>query len=90
VESTAAWVRRYRQLAPVTALSVEHVRFDTQLMAQPDISGVAYQQGELVGYELREYLLEKWGRRCAYCGITDVPLNVEHIHPRARPTRPWW
>src|SRR5205823_7522188 len=37
VESTAAWVRRYRRLAPVASISVEHVRFDTQLMAQPDI-----------------------------------------------------
>jgi 5-methylcytosine-specific restriction endonuclease McrA len=84
VDSTAAWVRRYRRLAPVASISVEHVRFDTQLMAQPEISGVAYQQGALAGYELREYLLEKWDRRCAYCGIKDVPLNVEHIVPRAR------
>jgi hypothetical protein len=43
-----------------------------------------YQQGTLVGYEIREYLLEKWERKCAYCGKTDVPLEVEHIVPRAR------
>jgi 5-methylcytosine-specific restriction endonuclease McrA len=24
------------------------------------------------------------GRHCAYCGITDVPLNLGHIHPRSR------
>jgi hypothetical protein len=29
-------------------------------------------------------LLEKWGRRCAYCHKTDVPLQVEHIVPRVR------
>ena len=29
----------------------------------------------------REYLLEKWRRQCAYCGKTDVPLEVEHINP---------
>ena len=23
-------------------------------------------QGELAGYEVREYLLEKWGHKCAY------------------------
>jgi hypothetical protein len=34
-------------------------------------------------YEVREYLLEKWGRTCAYCGAKDIPLQVEHIHPRA-------
>jgi 5-methylcytosine-specific restriction endonuclease McrA len=84
VDNTAAWVRRYRRLAPVSALSVEHVRFDTQLLHKPDITGVEYQQGSLAGYELREYLLQKWGRRCAYCSSKDVPLNVEHIMPRAR------
>jgi 5-methylcytosine-specific restriction endonuclease McrA len=84
VDSTAAWVGRYRRLAPVSAISVEHVRFDMQAMQTPDISGVAYQQGTLAGYEVREYLLEKWQRRCAYCGVEDVPLNVEHMHPRSR------
>ncbi|WP_201366720.1 RNA-guided endonuclease IscB, partial [Dictyobacter formicarum] len=41
------------------------------------------QQGTLQGYEAREYLLEKWSRQCAYCGAQDVPLQIEHIHPRA-------
>lgn len=43
-----------------------------------------YQQGELYGYEIREYLLEKWGRKCAYCGAENVPFEVEHIIPRGR------
>jgi hypothetical protein len=73
-----------RRLAPITAISQELVRFDTHLMQNPEIGGVEYQQGELAGYEVREYLLEKWGRRCAYCGATGVPLQVEHIVPRAR------
>ena len=63
---------------------MELVRFDTQLMENPEIKGVEYQQGTLVGYEVRESLLEKWERRCAYCHKTDVPLEVEHIVPRAR------
>ena len=65
-------------------ISTEHVKFDTQIMQNPDISGVEYQQGELMGYEVREYLLEKWGRACAYCGAVGVPLEVEHIVPRSR------
>ena len=36
----------------------------------------------LAGYELREYLLEKWQYQCAYCGKDNVPLQIEHIHPR--------
>lgn len=84
VETTLTWVNRLRRFCPVAALSMELVRFDTQLMQDAEVSGVAYQQGELVGYEVREYLLEKWGRRCAYCGATEVPLQVEHLVPRAR------
>ena len=55
-----------------------------QLMANPEISGIEYQQGELQGYEVREYLLEKFGRKCAYCGAENVPLEVEHIIPKSR------
>jgi 5-methylcytosine-specific restriction endonuclease McrA len=84
VDTTSTWVNRLRRYVPVAALSVELVRFDTQIIEQPEISGLAYQQGTLLGYEAREYLLEKWGRRCAYCGATNVPLQVEHIIARAR------
>jgi len=84
VTNIETWVKRLMRFCPVEAISMELVRFDTQLIQNPEISGVAYQQGELAGYEVREYLLEKWGRRCAYCGATDVPLEVEHIVPRSR------
>lgn len=84
VDTSAAWVARIRRWAPVTAISSELVRFDMQLLENPEISGIEYQQGTLAGYEVREYLLEKWGRKCAYCGAEHVPLQVEHIVPKAR------
>lgn len=84
VETTLTWVNWLRRLLPVAALSVELVRFDAHLMQKPDISGVAYQKGTLAGYEVKEYLLERWSRRCAYCGATGLPLQVEHIVPHAR------
>src|SRR5437588_9145840 len=56
VDSIATWVRRYRRLAPVSAISLEHVRFDMQAMQNPDISGVQYQQGELAGYEVGAFV----------------------------------
>jgi hypothetical protein len=46
-------------LTPIATAEVETVRFDVSLLASPGISGVEYQQGELCGYEVREYLLEK-------------------------------
>ena len=81
VDNTLSWVRRYRRLVPVTTLSLELARFDTQALPNPEVSGAEYQQGTLFGYELRQYLLEKCGRRCAYCGVENVPLEVEHITP---------
>lgn len=84
VDTLMTWVHRFRRLAPVGRITQELVRFDLQLMENPEISGVEYQQGELQGYEVREYLLEKWGRTCAYCGAQNVPLEVEHIQPRSK------
>lgn len=84
VDNVTGWVSQLRRLAPVVAVSMELVRFDTQLLENPTISGVEYQQGTLAGYEVKEYLLEKWGRTCAYCDATGVPLNIDHIRPRSR------
>ena len=84
VANILTWVKRFSCLCPLTALSQELVRFDTQLMQNAEISGTEYQQGELQGYEVREYLLEKWHRTCAYCKATSVPLQVEHIISKAR------
>jgi 5-methylcytosine-specific restriction endonuclease McrA len=79
VQSTMSMVNRIRRWAPITAISSELVRFDMQKLENPEISGVEYQQGTLAGYEVKEYLLEKFGRRCVYCDAQDVPLEVEHI-----------
>jgi len=84
VDTLSAWVTRLRRLAPITSLGQELVRFDTQKLVNPEVSGVEYQQGTLLGYEVREYLLEKWGRECAYCGVKDTPLEIEHIVARSQ------
>jgi len=84
VDTTMAWVQRIRRWAPVAALSSELVRFDMQAFEKPEIAGVEYQQGTLAGYEVREYLLDKWGRVCAYCDKRDTPLQIEHIVAKTR------
>ena len=78
------WVKRLCKLCSITAISMELVRFDLQLMQNPEISGIQYQQGTLAGYECREYLLAKWGRACSYCGKQNVPLEIEHMVARAK------
>jgi 5-methylcytosine-specific restriction endonuclease McrA len=84
VETTLTWVNKLSRLVPIRFIFQELVRFDLQQIENPEISGVEYQQGELVGYEVREYLLNKWDRKCTYCGAENVPLQVEHIHPKAK------
>ncbi len=83
VLTTLTWVKRLCKYAPIKSFAQELVRFDTQKIANPEITGTEYQQGTLLGYEVREYLLEKWGRSCTYCSKENTPLEVEHIVPRA-------
>lgn len=84
VDNIYQWGMRLTQRAPIVKVHTEIVRFDTQQLANPEITGVEYQRGTLFGYEVKEYLLEKWEHQCAYCGKEGVPLEIEHIVPRSR------
>ena len=84
IANIETWVRRIRKLCPVTAISQELVRFDLQQMQNLEISGVEYQRGELFGFDIKEYLLAKWGRKCAYCGAENVPFEIEHILAKSK------
>jgi len=77
-------IDKVKEILPITQINIEVASFDTQKIQNPEIKGVEYQQGELKGYEIKEYLLEKWNRKCAYCGKTNVPLEVEHIVSKLR------
>jgi 5-methylcytosine-specific restriction endonuclease McrA len=81
--NVVTWVKRLLRLCPIAAISQELARFDMQAITNPEIQGINYQHGTLFGYEVRQYLLEKWDRTCAYCGKKDVPLQIEHIVARA-------
>jgi hypothetical protein len=76
VDNIKTWVERLRKLAPIQAISQELVRFDMQLMANPDIQGKEYQQGTLAGYETREYL------------ITQIQYYATNNQPRTPHTFP--
>lgn len=84
VANILTWVKRLSLLCQITAISQELARFDTQQMEDAEISGLGYQQGTLAGYEVREFLLEKWNRACAYCGAKDTRVEVEHIQARSK------
>jgi 5-methylcytosine-specific restriction endonuclease McrA len=76
-----------QRILPVTDITIEEATFDTQLMQNPDVNGVEYQRGELHGFTIREYLLQKWQHKCAYCGRSfsdTVRMEVEHVTPKKR------
>ncbi|MDJ0599123.1 MAG: RNA-guided endonuclease IscB [Crocosphaera sp.] len=83
LDTTETWIKRFMSWCPIQTIEIELVRFDLQKLDNPEISGQEYQQGTLFGYEVREYLLEKWGRQCVYCGATNTPLQIEHIKAKA-------
>jgi 5-methylcytosine-specific restriction endonuclease McrA len=84
LESTSTWIDRFRKRVPITSITCERVKFDTQKLLHPEIDGIEYQRGTLFGYEIREYLLEKWGRKCAYCHAENIPLQIDHIIAQSR------
>ena len=49
---------------PINNIIIEVAEFDIQKIKNPDISGKEYQQGTLQGYNIRNYLLEKYHHNC--------------------------
>lgn len=84
VNNIDCWIGKLMKLAPIGFISIEINKFDTQKLQNPLISGVEYQQGTLYGYQIKQYLLEKYKHTCVYCSATNVPLEVEHIQPRSK------
>lgn len=83
VDTIISWVSKLSKITLINSISMELVCFDMQKMQNPEISDIEYQQGELQGYEVREYLLNKFNRACTYCSKKDIPLEIEHVLAKA-------
>lgn len=82
--NTQTWIRRLAELFPVTFVRVEVARFDTQLMADAEVQGRQYQQGDLLGWQLRSYVFHRDGYTCRYCGDKMAErYEMDHIVPRS-------
>jgi 5-methylcytosine-specific restriction endonuclease McrA len=84
IGNVLTWATRYTRWAPVTRIEIERVKFDTALLHHPELLGVEYQRGDLFGWEVRSYVLEKFQHSCAYCGRGETRFELDHVLPRSR------
>jgi 5-methylcytosine-specific restriction endonuclease McrA len=84
VQNVKNWALKLAKFSSIQNVAIETVRFDLQKIENPDIQGIQYQQGTLLGYEIREFLLEKFNRTCVYCDKQNIPMEIEHIIPKSR------
>lgn len=77
-----SWVIKIIKITPIKGIVMENVKFDTNKMQNPEISGLEYQHGTLFQYDVREYLLEKFNRTCVYCDTTNAFFEIDHVIPR--------
>lgn len=84
VDNIVSWSKKLKAFSPITEFGLEIVKFDTQRMQNPEISGTEYQKGTLQGFEVWEYLLTKFNHSCAYCGTKNTRLEKEHVIPKSK------
>ncbi|MFQ5978912.1 MAG: RNA-guided endonuclease IscB [Candidatus Heimdallarchaeota archaeon] len=73
-----------KEILPIKSTTIEVANFDIQKIKQPDIVGVAYQQGEQLGFwNIREYVLHRDHHTCQNSDCknraTQKILQVHHI-----------
>lgn len=68
VDTHLTVVRKVNEILPVSKIIVEAAAFDIQKIKNPSISGVEYQQGELLDFaNLREYCFWRDNYTCQWC-----------------------
>ncbi len=84
VANIQTWIGRLRRWCPLTAITLELVKFDSSIVERTEAENSEYRVGELQSYEVRQYLLHKFDWACAYCRKKAVRLEIEHIIPKSR------
>ncbi len=85
LQNTLTWVRRLSTLLPITETHVETSVFDPQLLRNPEIQGIEYQQGPLYRTNLRAAILHHDNHKCVYCNRSGKRqrLELDHVVPRS-------
>lgn len=77
-------IENVHKILPIIKIIIETASFDIQKIKNPNISGTEYQQGEMEGWNVREYILFRDNHTCQHCKgkSKDKVLNVHHIESR--------
>lgn len=82
-------INKVHKILPITDIKIEVAAFDTQLLKAQELGlplpeGTDYQNGEMVGFNTREYVLFRDEHTCRCCKgkSKDKILNVHHIESR--------
>ena len=76
-------VKHLRDLFPISKVLLESCKFNPRLMADPTVPGKEYQESERGRMQVREYVLQRDGRTCQYCGTRKGRIEVDHVVPRS-------
>lgn len=84
LDSHIKFINYLYSILPITKCIVEVANFDIQKMNNDSISGVEYQQGDMLGFwNLREYILHRDNYKCQNPNCTNKDkeqiLEVHHI-----------
>ena len=92
IENIVNFCSKFSKYFPIQKIVGELNKFDTQKMQNSEIMGIEYQQGTLQGFEVREYMLQKYQYTCVYCNAcafkngksTGICLEIDHVVPRSK------
>ena len=92
IENIVNLCAKFKKYFPVQKIAGELNKFDTQKIMNPEITGMEYQQGTLHGFEVREYLLQKYKYTCVYCNTCafhkgkaiNLRLEIDHVVPKSK------
>lgn len=86
IDSHLKVIEDVHKVLPINKIVVEVAAFDTQLLKAEGktISGSEYQQGEMLGFNIREYVLFRDNHKCQHCHgkSKDKVLEVHHLESR--------
>ena len=80
-------INQIAKILPITDVVFELASFDIHKLVNPDVSGVGYQNGDLMGFaNVREYVLMRDKYSCVLCGKKkkEEPLHVHHKQHRSK------